>query len=176
VSLQGRLAHFGAPGARRGYSKFSSRPPTAAGVWYKHLDGGFPVQGVRFGGLKSVKFGLAWRLALGTAAHCALRTGGAGAGAGCGCCGLWAVGCGLRWRQYAVAVARGGYTTLSTTGSRSRHCFTYIGSPNGPIQRPNPVRYVQYEYCEATARSETRELARVRPARCPAWGIWPLKW
>jgi hypothetical protein len=36
----------------------SSRPPTAAGAWYKHLDGGFPVQGVRFGGLKSVKFGL----------------------------------------------------------------------------------------------------------------------
>jgi hypothetical protein len=32
-------------------AKFSSRPPTAAGVWYKHLDGGFPVQGVRFGGL-----------------------------------------------------------------------------------------------------------------------------
>jgi hypothetical protein len=58
MSLQGRLAHFGAPGARRGYAKFSPRPPTAAGVWYKHLDGGFPVQGVRFGGLKSVKFGL----------------------------------------------------------------------------------------------------------------------
>jgi hypothetical protein len=34
------------------------RPPTAAGVWYKHLGGGFPVQGVRFGSLKSVKFGL----------------------------------------------------------------------------------------------------------------------
>jgi hypothetical protein len=27
----------------------SSRPPTAAGVWYKHLDGGFPVQGVARG-------------------------------------------------------------------------------------------------------------------------------
>jgi hypothetical protein len=29
----------------------SARPPTTAGVWYKHLDGGwgFPVQGVRFG-------------------------------------------------------------------------------------------------------------------------------
>jgi hypothetical protein len=26
-----------------------------------------------------------------------------------------------------------------------RHSFTYIGSPNGPIQRTNPVRYVQYE-------------------------------
>jgi hypothetical protein len=51
-----------------------------------------------------------------------------------------------------------------------RHCFTYIGYPNGPIQRPKPVRYVQYECYETTARSETRKLARVRPARCPAWG------
>jgi hypothetical protein len=54
-----------------------------------------------------------------------------------------------------------------------RHCFTYIGSPNGPIQRSNPVRYVQYECYETTARSETRKLACVRPARCPAWRIWP---
>jgi hypothetical protein len=38
--------------------------------------------------------------------------------------------------------------------------ITYIGPPNGPIQRPNPVRYVQYECYEATARSETRKLAR----------------
>jgi hypothetical protein len=36
----------------------SARPPIAAGVWYKHLDGGFPVQGVRFGGLKSAQFHL----------------------------------------------------------------------------------------------------------------------
>jgi hypothetical protein len=51
----------------------------------------------------------------------------------------------------------------------TRHYVTYIGSPNGPIQRTNPVRYVQYE-CpyETTAGSETRKLARVRPARCPA--------
>jgi hypothetical protein len=57
-----------------------------------------------------------------------------------------------------------------------RHCFTYIGLPNGPIQRPKPVRYAQCECYEATARSETtRKLARVRPARCPAWGIWPQK-
>jgi hypothetical protein len=53
-----------------------------------------------------------------------------------------------------------------------------MGSTNGPIQRPNPVRCVQYECYEATeptARFETRKLARVRvrPARCPAWGIWP---
>jgi hypothetical protein len=37
-----------------------ARPPIAAGAcaWYKHLDGGFPVQGVRFGGLKSDQFHL----------------------------------------------------------------------------------------------------------------------
>jgi hypothetical protein len=50
----------------------------------------------------------------------------------------------------------------------SRDSFTYTGSPNGPIQRLEPVRYVQYECYETTARSETRKLARVRPARCPA--------
>jgi hypothetical protein len=36
-----------------------------------------------------------------------------------------------------------------------RRHITYIGPPNGPIQRPKPVRYVQYECYEATARSET---------------------
>jgi hypothetical protein len=56
----------------------------------------------------------------------------------------------------------------SASSSHIRQCFTYIGSPNSPIQR-----YVQYECYETTARSETRKLARVRPARCPAWGIWP---
>jgi hypothetical protein len=49
-----------------------------------------------------------------------------------------------------------------------RGSFAYTGSPNGPIQRLEPVRYVQYECYETTARSETRKLARVRPARCPA--------
>jgi hypothetical protein len=39
----------------------------------------------------------------------------------------------------------------------TRHCFTYICPPNGPIQRPNPVRYVQYECYETTARSEKHE-------------------
>jgi hypothetical protein len=67
VPLQGRLAHFGAPGgARRGVRRGArpARPPrTAAGVWHKHLDGGFPVQGVRFGGIKSVPFGLPLLLA-----------------------------------------------------------------------------------------------------------------
>jgi hypothetical protein len=62
---------------------------------------------------------------------------------------------------------------LQTLHYSNRHCFTYIGSPNGPIQRPNPVRYVQYKRYETTARSETRKLARARPARCPAWRIWP---
>jgi hypothetical protein len=37
-----------------------------------------------------------------------------------------------------------------------RHCFAYIGPPNGPIQRPNPVRYVRYGCYETTAGSETR--------------------
>jgi hypothetical protein len=60
VSLQGRLAHFGfwrsrCPPWSQGCS---ARPPIAAGVWYKHLDGRFPVQGVRFGDLKSVPFEL----------------------------------------------------------------------------------------------------------------------
>jgi hypothetical protein len=55
----------------------------------------------------------------------------------------------------------------------SRDSFMYIGPPNGPIQRLKPVRYVQYECYETTARSETRKLARVRPARCPAWRMWP---
>jgi hypothetical protein len=50
---------------------------------------------------------------------------------------------------------------------RNRY-IVYIDFPNGPIQRTTPVRYVQYECYEATARSETRKLARVRPARCPA--------
>jgi hypothetical protein len=39
-----------------------------------------------------------------------------------------------------------------------------------PSQRPYST--AQYECYEITARSETRKLARVRPARCPAWGIW----
>jgi hypothetical protein len=52
-----------------------------------------------------------------------------------------------------------------------RHCFAYIGPLNGPVQRPKPVRYFQYECYEASARYETRKLARVRPARCPTpWG------
>jgi hypothetical protein len=41
-----------------------------------------------------------------------------------------------------------------------------------PSQRPyptaKPVRYVQYECYETTARSETQKLARVGPARCTA--------
>jgi hypothetical protein len=56
------LAHLGAPGARRGVRARGApparRPPIAAGAWYNYLDGGFSVLGVRFGGLKSVPFGL----------------------------------------------------------------------------------------------------------------------
>jgi hypothetical protein len=67
-------------------------------------------------------------------------------------------------------MAHGAWRMASST----RHYVTYIGSPNGPIQRTNPVRYVQYECYETTAGSETRKLARVRrPARCPAWKMWP---
>jgi hypothetical protein len=33
----------------------------------------------------------------------------------------------------------------------------YRLSPNGPIQRPTPVRYVQYGCYETTARTETRK-------------------
>jgi hypothetical protein len=45
--------------------KLADPPFPQAGVWYKHLDGGFPVQGVRFGGvLKSVPFGLLCRWSL----------------------------------------------------------------------------------------------------------------
>jgi hypothetical protein len=41
--------------------------------------------------------------------------------------------------------------------------------PNCRIQRPKLDRYVQYECCEGTARSEIRKLAAGRPARCSAW-------
>jgi hypothetical protein len=70
----------------------------------------------------------------------------------------------------AQAAAAAAIAAEEEGGGAGRHCFAYIGPPNGPIQRQNPVRYVQYEYkCYgATARSETRKLARVRPARCPA--------
>jgi hypothetical protein len=84
------------------------------------------------------------------------------------------VGCWRHWGDWrcwllALALVRLGVAVAAC----SRHCFTYIGSTNGPIHRPNPVRYVQYGCYETTARSETRKLARVRPARCPAWRIWP---
>jgi hypothetical protein len=65
-----------------------------------------------------------------------------------------------------------------------RHHSTYIGPPNGPIQRPKPVSYAQYECYEATARSETRNtkigpcdaVCDPRPARCPAWGLGTGDW
>jgi hypothetical protein len=46
-----QAGHSGA----RGACSAARPPPTAAGGWYKHLKGGLPVLGVRFGGLKAVK-------------------------------------------------------------------------------------------------------------------------
>jgi hypothetical protein len=85
---------------------------------------------------------------------------------------------GLGWRHWGAITGPWCGHSVHPRALRvaGRYCFTYIGSPNGPIQRPNPVRYVQCECHETTARSEIRKLARVRPARCPAWRIWPLKW
>jgi hypothetical protein len=53
--------------------------------------------------------------------------------------------------RYGSSAAAGAYTIYT------RYCFAYgyIGSLNGPIQRPKPDRYVQYEFYEATARSKT---------------------
>jgi hypothetical protein len=57
-----------------------------------------------------------------------------------------------------------------STPDASRHYVTYMvyRLSQRPYPRTNPVRYVQYECYETTAGSETRKLARVRPARCPA--------
>jgi hypothetical protein len=76
----------------------------------------------------------------------------------CVCVCAWCV----RVERVSVYVRRAACGLASTNSQQptGRHCFTYIGSPNGPIQRPNPVRYVQYGCYEATARSETRKLAR----------------
>jgi hypothetical protein len=73
-------------------------------------------------------------------------------------------------------IARCATKPPNDAGGRSYIYIIYNGPPNGPIQRPKPVsRYVQCGCCKTTARSETRKLARVGPARCPAWGIWPKK-
>jgi hypothetical protein len=55
--LQGLLAHFGAPGARRGARGAPPARPSqlVAGITTNHLKGGLPVLGVRFGGLKAAK-------------------------------------------------------------------------------------------------------------------------
>jgi hypothetical protein len=73
-----------------------------------------------------------------------------------------------RGRELRTEEARVLPLPLESLLTAARGSFMYIGSPNGPIQRLEPVRYVQYECYETTARSETRKLARVRPARCPA--------
>jgi hypothetical protein len=46
--------------------------------------------------------------------------------------------------------------TARGTPQRGRHYVTYIGPPNGPIQRTNPVRYVQHECYETTANCGVR--------------------
>jgi hypothetical protein len=46
---------------------------------------------------------------------------------------------------------------VAATATVGRHYVTYLGPPNGPTQRTNPVRYVQYECYEATAGTETRK-------------------
>jgi hypothetical protein len=58
-----------------------------------------------------------------------------------------------------------------------RHCLTYLGPPDGPIQRLKPVRYVQYECYETTARSETRNTKIGPRATCalPRLGNMALK-
>jgi hypothetical protein len=60
VSLQGRLAHFGAPGARRGVRGARPTHPPRLVSGTSTPMGGSPCRecGVRFGGLKSVKFNL----------------------------------------------------------------------------------------------------------------------
>jgi hypothetical protein len=68
--LQGLLAHFGAPGARRGVRGAPpARPSRLVSDTSSSLDGGLPVLGVWFGGLKSIRFGLVTRRAPWTMGH-----------------------------------------------------------------------------------------------------------
>jgi hypothetical protein len=55
---------------------------------------------------------------------------------------------------------------LQITDGAGRHYVTYIGSPNGPIQRTNPVRYVQYECYETTA-GPVRAVRDAKPQDAP---------
>jgi hypothetical protein len=79
----------------------------------------------------------------------------------------------LHWSPAGVLCSAGGPIPL-VASSDNLTPHVYMPSQS-PTQRPKPVRYVQYEYHETTARSETRKLARVGvgvgPPRCPAWGL-----
>jgi hypothetical protein len=64
---------------------------------------------------------------------------------------------------------------LGRAHAGSSDCFTYIGPPNGPTQRPKAIRYVQYECYETTARSETRKLAPCAARALPRLGNMAFK-
>jgi hypothetical protein len=57
-------------------------------------------------------------------------------------------------RQQPRARLAPGACPCSLIGAGTASRFTYTGPTNGPIQRPNPVRCVQYGCYETTARSE----------------------
>jgi hypothetical protein len=75
VSLQGRLAHFDAPGARRGVRGARPARPSRLVSGSSTSMGGFPCKGVRFGGLKLVKFGLLAATSTSTATTATTTTG-----------------------------------------------------------------------------------------------------
>jgi hypothetical protein len=51
----------------------------------------------------------------------------------------------------------------------------YIGSPNGPIQRPNPVRYVQYECYETSCEVRNTKIGPCATRALPRLGDMALK-
>jgi hypothetical protein len=59
--------------------------------------------------------------------------------------------------------------------AETRHCFTYICPPNGSIQRPNPVRYVQYECAMKQLRGPKHENWPVCDPRAAPPGEYGLK-
>jgi hypothetical protein len=72
--------------------------------------------------------------------------------------GWWVAGAGAAATATATGRHRHRHRNPEEAGSPKPEAggsFTYIGSPNGPIQHLEPVRYVQYECYETTARSET---------------------
>jgi hypothetical protein len=86
-----------------------------------------------------------------------------------------------RYSHSQPAPARAGLSSSTVCSYTHIHMHTlslfYVYRPS---QRPclsngqNPLGMSNTNAIyETTARSETRKLARVRPARCPACGIWP---